>query len=96
MDVMEEDGWEEEKEEVLEWEEKLEAKRRMVYHAEEGTWNLGRKRVTDLKGNSMVILPGRRKNFQEEANLEMLRAEMKGCFGEYYRKNCNKWGGTGE
>ena len=59
-------------------------------------WFTTQKRVLGTWGekelNSMVILPGRRKNFQEEANLEMFRAEMKGCFGEYYRKNCNKWG----
>ena len=82
----------EEKEEIREYEEMMEARQRMVYEAEGKTWSYSRKRVTDTKGNSMVILPGRRKNFQEEANLEMLRAEMRGCFREYMRKYCNEKG----
>ena len=40
----------------------------------------------------MVVLPGRRKNFQEEANLEMLRAELKNCFKNYMGKHCKKNG----
>ena len=83
---------EEEKTDVEEWEEEVEAKRRIIYDPEDKSWNYGRKRVTDMKGNTMVILPGRRKNFQDEANLEMLRAELKGCFREYLEKNCNDKG----
>ena len=82
----------EEREEVEEHEEMKEASRRLVYHPEEKKWNFGRKRATDLKGNTMVVLPGRSKNFQFEANLEMLRAELKGCFKDYVGKNCNKRG----
>ena len=82
----------EEKEEIREWEEHQEARRRMVYDAEEKKWNFGRRRVTDLKGNNMVILPGKLKNFQDEANLELLRAELKHGFREYIRENCNEKG----
>ena len=81
-----------EREEVEEWEEFQEASRRMVFQKEGGKFNYGRKRATDLKGNTMVVLPGQRKKFQDEANLEMLRAEFKGCFKEYVRKHCNDRG----
>ena len=83
---------EEEKEDVEEYEEEQEARRRMVYHADDRTWNYSRKRVTDIKGNSMVVLPGKCRKFQEEANLEMLRAELKHCFKEFRGKNCNNKG----
>ena len=83
---------EEERNEVEEFEEMKEASRRLVYNPEDRKWNYGRKRATDIKGNTMVILPGRSKNFQFEANLEMLRAELKGCFQNYVRKNCNEKG----
>ena len=75
-----------------EFEEMRDASRRQTYNADTGGWNYGRKRATDVKGNTMVVLPGRRKNFQEEANLEMLRAELKGCFKKYLRENCNDKG----
>ena len=71
---------EDEKEEVEEWEEIKDASRRMIFDQEDKKFNFGKKRATDLKGNTKVILPGMRKSFQDEANLEMLRAEMKGCF----------------
>ena len=80
-----------EREEVEEHEEYEEAKRKIVYHPEERNWNFGRRRTTDLKGNTMVILPGKLK-FQQEANLEMLRAELKSCFKNYMRKHCDEKG----
>ena len=82
----------EEKREVEEYEEELEAKMRTVFHREDMSWDYGRKRTTDLKGNTMVVLPGRRKIFQEEANLEMLRTELKGFFKEYMKKHCDNKG----
>ena len=39
----------------------------------------------------MVILPGRL-NFQEEANLEMVRTELRSCFRRYRRQNCDEKG----
>ena len=83
---------EEHKDEVKEHEELEEAKMRMVFQHEEISWNFGRKRVTDLKGNNMVNLPGKLKNFQDEANLEMMRAEVKACFRKYVRDNCDEEG----
>ena len=82
----------EEKEEVREHEEAKEAKLRQVYNVEENSWNYGRKRATDLKGNTMVILPGQSKDFQVEANFEMLRTEIRACFKNYTTKNCNEKG----
>ena len=83
---------EEQKIEFEEHEEMVEAKMRTVYDADEGTWSYSKKRVTDIKGNNMVILPGKCSNFQDEANLEMLRAEMRHCFKDYMKKNCNSKG----
>ena len=83
---------EEQKDEVDEYEEYKDGMRRTVYNTEEGTWNYGKKRVTDLKGNTMVYLPGKLKNFQDEANLELLRAEMKYCFKQYMREKCDDEG----
>ena len=54
-----------------------EGKRRFIYNAEDKKWNYGRRRVTDTKGNNMVILPGKLRNFQDEANLELLRQDSK-------------------
>ena len=65
MEILSED----EKEEVEEWEEYQEALRRVVYHPEEKSCNYGRKRATDLKGNIMVVMPGRRKKFSRRCQL---------------------------
>ena len=83
---------EDEKEEIEAWEEIKDASRRMIFDQEDKKFNFGKKRATDLKGNTKVILPGMRKSFQEEANLEMLRAEMKGCFRDFVREHCNEKG----
>ena len=40
----------------------------------------------------MVVLPGKRKKFQEEANLEMLRTELKGTFKKFMDENCDNKG----
>ena len=79
-------------EEIEEYEEMEEGKRRMVFNAEDKTFNYGRRRVTDAKGNNMVILPGKLKNFQDEANLELLRAEFKNYFRTYVRTKCGEGG----
>ena len=83
---------EEQVEEVEEHESLEDAKLKMIYHPEEKSWSFGRRKATDVKGNTMVILPGMGKNFQEEANYEMLRTELRGCFKEYKKKYCNKKG----
>ena len=73
-------------------EEYEDAKRRIVYDRGGHTWSYSKKRVSDLKGNSHVILPGKSKNFDQEANLEMLRTEMMACYREYWGKNCDERG----
>ena len=69
-----------------------EAKARMVFDEEGMSFNFARKRVTDIKGNSRVILPKKAKDFELEAKLEMLRTEYMGIFRQYLRENCGKYG----
>ena len=69
-----------------------EAKARMVFDEEGMSFNFARKRVTDIKGNSRVILPKKAKNFELKAKLEMLRTECMGIFRQYLRENCGKYG----
>ena len=83
---------EEENEEFDEEDKMRDALRRMVYNPEEGTWSYSRKRVTDIKGNNQVILPGRLKKFEEEANLEMMRTELLAEYRDYVRGNCDEKG----
>ena len=54
---------EEQKDEVDEHFEMRNALMRTVYNAEEGTWNYGKKRVTDLKGNNDDILTRKTEKF---------------------------------
>ena len=83
---------EEENEEFDEEDKMRDALRRMVYNPGEGTWSYSRKRVTDLKGNNQVILPGKLKKFEEEANLEMMRTELLAEYRDYVRGNCDERG----
>ena len=45
-----------------------------------------------MKGNSRVILPGKMKNFKDEAALETLRMEVMEVFRIYMKKNCSEKG----
>ena len=45
-----------------------------------------------MKGNSRVILPGKMKNFKDEAALETLRMELMETFKSYMKENCNEKG----
>ena len=65
----------------------LEAKMRMVYDVGDKDFNFSRKRVTDFKGNTRVVLPPKSKNFDHEATLEMLRVEMKNEYRKYEAEN---------
>ena len=44
---------------------------RIVYNAEDRTWDYGRRRATDTKGNCQVTFPSRSKKVDEEAKLEL-------------------------
>ena len=82
--IFDEDELEEQAEEEL----IEEAKSRMIYNTEERSLNLARRRVTDIKGNSRVILPKKVKNFEVEARLELLRIECMAVFKKYIEDEC--------
>ena len=85
--------FDEEELEVQAEEEQLEeAKCRMIYNTENRSLNLARRRVTDIKGNSRVILPKKVKNFEVEAKLELLRIECMAVYKKYIEENCQKDG----
>ena len=69
-----------------------EARMRMPFDQDKVSLNFGRRRATDLKGNARVFLPKRVKNFETEANLEMLRVELLAIFRQFMEQKCNKKG----
>ena len=79
---------EEKKEET----ELIEAGRRQPYDRVGRNFSFGRKRATDLKGNSRVYFPKKSLGFETEALLETLRVELVGMFRNYVSKNCTKGG----
>ena len=64
------------------------AELRQVFDMRTGTIDMRKRRVTDIKGNSRVILPKKMRGFDEEAKLEVLRQETRGVVGQYMRENC--------
>ena len=66
--------------------------RRVIYDDEDMRLNYAKRRVTDVKGNSRVILPKRMRNFETEAKLEMFRVESKGVFKQFLAEKCRKNG----
>ena len=64
----------------------------MIFNSDDKSLNFARKRVTDIKGNSRVILPKKVKNFDLEARLEMFRTECMGTFKQFMSENCGKYG----
>ena len=70
----------------------IEAKRRTVYDELEGTMNLSKKRVTDMKGNTRVIFPPEGKDLEEESKLDMVRREIMGEYRKYVKEKCKKGG----
>ena len=69
-----------------------EAEMRMVFDMRTGTLDMRKRRTTDLKGNSRVILPRKMRQFDEEAKLEMVRQELRGTMNRYMREKCGKNG----
>ena len=69
-----------------------EARSRMIFDNERVSLNFAKRRVTDIKGNSRVILPKKMRNFEQEAALQMFRTECMGVFRQYVAQNCGKYG----
>ena len=68
------------------------AQMRMTFDLSNGIVNMRKRRATDVKNNSMVILPNKRRGFEKEARLEMLRQKLRGVFGQYVREKCGPRG----
>ena len=69
-----------------------EALARNPFNRGDMTFNLAKRRVTDLKSNSRVNLPRKPRPFDEESAMETLRVEVKTLFNNYVSKNCSKGG----
>ena len=76
-------------EEIEEKMEEEEAKTRSVFDAVEKRYDNRKKRVTDLKENSRVVLP-KPLPPPEEAGIEMRREIYKKLFRSFLKKNCRK------
>ena len=83
------DGIDEENEEQAEMEDALS---KNPFNRNEMTFNLARRRVTDIKGNSRVNLPRKPRSLEDESALETLRVELKALFKNYVSRNCGKGG----
>ena len=68
------------------------AKMRMTFDLSNGVVDMRKRRATDVKNNSRVILPNKMRGFEEEARLEMLRQRLRGVFGQYVREKCGPRG----
>ena len=62
------------------------------FNRKEMTFNLARRKATDLKCNSRVTLPRKPRCLEEESALETLRMELKSLFSYYVSNNCGKGG----
>ena len=85
---------EEEKEEddrVRQLSEELAAEAREVFNHKGKVFNMQRKRVTDYKRNSRVILP-RAQTIDQESKLEVLRVELLEEHKKWVAQNCNHEG----
>ena len=70
------------------------AESKTPFNQGEMTFNLARRKATDMKGNSRVYFPKKSRSLEEEAALETLRVELLALFKVYVRKNCKKKGGA--
>ena len=68
------------------------AQLRMTFDLQGGVLDMRKRRATDVKNNSRVILPQKMRGFEEEAKLEMLRQRLRGVFGQYVREKCGPRG----
>ena len=49
--------------------------------------DMRKRRATDIKGNSQVILPRKMRSFDE-----MMRQDLRGVYGQYMREKCGPRG----
>ena len=68
------------------------AEMRMTFDLRNGVLDMRKRRATDVKNNSRVILPRKMRGFEEEARLEMLRQKLRGTFSQYMREKCGPGG----
>ena len=68
------------------------AQMRSTFDLSKGILDMRKRRATDVKMNSRVILPKKMRGFEEEAKLEMLRQELRGVYGRYMREKCGPRG----
>ena len=69
-----------------------EAESRSIFNLNTGEINMRKRRTTDLKGNSRVILPKKMRSFDEEAKLEMMRQETRATMRRYMEEKCGQNG----
>ena len=79
-------------EEKEEEEELIEAERRSIFDWKKKTLNFGRRRATDLKGNSRVFFPKKARSVKEETSLQTLRDIMMTTFRLYSEEKCGEKG----
>ena len=65
---------------------------RSIFDWKNKTLDLGRRRATDVKGNSRVIFPRKARTLGEESALETLRMELFTLFSQYVGENCDSKG----
>ena len=65
-----------------------EAMTRNPFNPGDKSFNLAKRRVTDLKGNSRVHFPRKPRSLEEESALETMRMELKSLFSNYVTNNC--------
>ena len=70
--------------------EMMEAETRSVYNWGTRVFNYGKRRVTDIKGNSRVIFPSKARSLEVESAFQTLRLEL---LAEYMDEKCGKGGG---
>ena len=68
------------------------AEMRSVFDLVNGRIDMRKRRATDVKGNSRVILPKKMRDFETEAKLEMMRQGLRGAFGQYTQEKCGAGG----
>ena len=68
--------------------DEMAAETRCIFSEEDKTWNLNKKRVTDYKANSRVILP-RALPAEGESKLEVMRIELLTEYRQWVKENCD-------
>ena len=69
----------------------LEAEARSIFNCKEEIFDFTKQRATDCKQNAKVVLPGAM-GVEDEAKLEVLRAEWNNCYDKFVKEHCNAKG----